>query len=104
MAVTYLIRFDVKPEQLERFHRLLNHVLDEMRHEPMFHQVVLHAHPEQKNVFLLYETWEDHDDVLNVQIGRPYRKEWHDALDELLAAPRDISMWTPLRSDRNAAR
>jgi quinol monooxygenase YgiN len=104
MAVTYIIRFHVKPEQRERFHTLLNGVLDAMRHEPMFHEAVLHAHPEQPNVFLLYETWEDHEDVLNVQVKRPYRAAWHAALDEILAAPREISVWKPVRADRNPER
>ena len=104
MAVTYIIRFDVKPDQRERFHALLNPVLDAMRHEPMFHEAVLHAHPEDPNVFLLYETWEDHDDVLNVQVKRPYRDAWHAALDGILASPREISVWTPMRADRNADR
>lgn len=104
MAVTYIIRFDVKPDRIERFHSLLNGVLDAMRHESMFHEAVLHAHPEQANVFLLYETWEDHDDVLNVQVKRPYREAWHAALDDILAAPREISMWRPVRADRNLDR
>ena len=104
MAVTYIIRFDVKPDQRERFHALLNPVLDAMRHEAMFHEAVMHAHPEQPNVFLLYETWEDHDDVLNVQVKRPYREAWHAALDEILAAPREISVWKPMRADRNPDR
>ncbi len=101
MAVTYIIRFDVKPAQRQRFHSLLNGVLDAMRHEPMFHEAVLHAHPELPDVFLLYETWEDHEDVLNVQAKRPYREAWHTALDEILATPREISMWIPTRADRS---
>ena len=53
---------------------------------------------------MLYETWEDHEDVLQVQLQRPYRKAWHDALPGLLAAERDIAIWQPLRADHAARR
>ncbi|CDZ40517.1 antibiotic biosynthesis monooxygenase [Neorhizobium galegae] len=102
MPVTYVIRFDILPAQRERFMTLLNGVLDAMRHEPMFHNAVLHADPENENRMMLYETWEDHQDVLDVQLQRPYREAWHAALADLLAAPRDISVWHPIRSDRSA--
>ena len=60
-------------------------------------------HPEDPTRFMLYETWEDHDEVLAVQLHRPYRHAWHAALPELLATPRDISIWQPLRADRRQA-
>jgi quinol monooxygenase YgiN len=104
MAVTYVIKFDVKPRERERFLSLLNGVLDAMRSEPMFHQAVLHRDPGSEDRFMLYETWEDHDDVVNIQLKRPYREVWHAALDELLQLPRDISIWRPLRVDWNADR
>ena len=103
MAVTYLIKFDVKPGQRERFLALLGDVLDEMRNEVTFRDAVLHRDLQSEYRFMLYETWESHHDVMNVQIHRPYRKAWHDALPEILAAERDISVWEPVRSDRPAA-
>lgn len=99
MAVTYVIRFDIRPDQRERFMILLTEVLDAMRHEPVFHQAVLHADPGDENRMMLYETWENHEDVLEVQLKRPYRQAWHAALPDLLTGPRDISIWNPLRSD-----
>ncbi len=100
MAVTYVIHFDVVPAERERFLTLLNGVLDAMRDEPMFHEAILHRDPESDVRFMLHETWEDHDDVVNVQVHRPYRDAWHAALDEILATPRDIAVWAPLRADR----
>lgn len=100
MSVTYLIEFDVKPAERERFLRLLNGVLDAMRHEEMFMDATLHADPQNENHFLLHETWRSHEDVLAVQLARPYREEWHAALPELLDGERRISMWQKLRSDR----
>ena len=100
MSVTYLIEFDVKLTERERFLSLLNGVLDAMRHEAMFVNAALHADPENDTRFLLHETWQSHEDVLTVQLARPYREEWHAALPDLLAAERKISIWQPLRSDR----
>lgn len=99
MAITYLIKFDVVPEQGDRFLTLLNRVLDAMRSEPMFHQAVLHRDQKSENRFMLYETWESHEDVLSVQANRPYREAYHQALPELLRGERDISIWEPLRAD-----
>jgi quinol monooxygenase YgiN len=102
-AVTYLIKFDVVPDQSERFLALLNGVLDAMLSEPMFHQAFLHEDPEAANRFMLLETWESHEDVLEVQLKRSYREAWHQALPELLSKPRDVSIWEPLRADIHRA-
>lgn len=99
MDVTYVIKFDVVPARRERFLKLLNGVLDHMRHEDMFVQATLHADPGDENRFLLHETWRDHQDVMEVQVARPYRTDWHDALPGLLQQPRVISIWSPIRSD-----
>ncbi|HET8728306.1 MAG TPA: putative quinol monooxygenase [Alphaproteobacteria bacterium] len=99
MPVTYLIKFDVVPEQRDRFLGLMNDLLDAMRSEPMFHRAILHQDPESPNRFMLCETWESHEDVLEVQLKRPYREAWHQALPELLSKLRDVSIWEPLRSD-----
>ncbi|WP_082407252.1 putative quinol monooxygenase [Mesorhizobium sp. 1M-11] len=103
MAITYIIGFRVRPQQQDRFMALLNGVLDAMRHEEMFISATLHRDPEDPLRLLLHETWVDHQDVLDVQLKRPYREEWHAALDEVLEGPRDIQVWRPLRSDSRAA-
>ena len=99
MSVTYLIEFQVKPGQLQRFRTLLFRVLDEMRHEATFRNAILHEDPEDPHRLLLHETWADHDDVVENQLAREYRRAWHEALPELLASPRKISTWAPLRAD-----
>lgn len=108
MPITYLIQFSVVPAKRDEFLALLEGVLDKMRHEPMFHRAMLHRDPSSPDRFMLYETWEDHDDVLAVQLARPYRKAWHEALPSLLSEPRAVSIWEPLRMDEavasNAAR
>jgi quinol monooxygenase YgiN len=62
-------------------------------HEAMFHEAKLYQDPTNDTHFMLCETWKDHDDVVDVQLHRPYRRKWHDALPEILAQPRDISTW-----------
>ncbi|MGH7125221.1 MAG: putative quinol monooxygenase [Stellaceae bacterium] len=103
MPVTYLIKFEIVPEKRARFLELLTGVLDAMRREPTFHEAILHVDPEDGSRMMLYETWQSHADVMAVQLKRPYRKAWHDALPELLRDSRDISIWHPLRADRRLA-
>ena len=103
MAVTYVIKFTVIPEQVPRFLKLLEHVLDRMRSEANFREAILHRDPKDPAKFLLYETWADHEDVVNVQVHKPYRQAYHDALPELLAEPRDVTIWESMRSDRGNA-
>jgi quinol monooxygenase YgiN len=102
MPVTYLIRFDVNPEKRELFLSLLTDMLDAMRSEVTFHQAILHRDPSSEQSFMLYETWESHEDVMEVQLHRPYRQAWHQALPELLSKPRDITIWEPIRADRKS--
>jgi quinol monooxygenase YgiN len=103
MAVTYLIKFHVVPERRDHFLELLEGVLDAMRAEPTFHEAILHRDPESEYRFMLYETWESHEDVVNVQLHRPYRRAFHETLPALLEQDRDITVWAPLRSDRKPA-
>ena len=104
MPVTYVIEFQVVPAERGRFLELLGGVLDAMRSEPAFHAAVLHQDPGSVNRFMLYETWGSHDDVLKVQLQRPYRRAWHEALPTVLQQERDITMWEPIRADRAQTR
>ena len=104
MPVTYVIRFTVVPAARDRFLALLSGVLDAMRAEPTFKSAILHRDPEDEHLFMLYETWESHEDVVAVQLHRSYRRAWHEALPALLAREREISCWEPLRSDTAAGR
>lgn len=73
MSETYVITFQVRPDQRERFRALLDPVLDAMRHEATFEGASLHVDPDDENRFQLHETWKDRQDVLEVQLTRPYR-------------------------------
>ena len=89
----------VKPGREDAFLALLHPVLDAMRYEATFINAFLHRHPDEPNRFMLYETWADLDDLMEVQMHRPYRQDFWDSLPELLATPRKVTVWTPMRSD-----
>ncbi len=100
MPVSYLIKFQVAPERRDQFVGLLGGVLDAMREEPSFHEAIKHRDPKSEHRFMLYETWESHDDVMNVQVRQPYRRAWHEALPAILEREREITIREPLRADR----
>jgi quinol monooxygenase YgiN len=104
VPITYAITFDVKPAKRDEFLALLMGVLDAMRSEANFHEARLHRDPASANRFYLYETWESHADVLEVQLKRRYREAWHAALPELLEQPRGISVWEPVWAAQGPAR
>jgi quinol monooxygenase YgiN len=99
MRVVYTIEFHLAAGQRDRFLRLLGAVLDAMRHEDGFETATLSVDPGDENHFFLHEGWRDHQEVLDVQVHRPYRAEWHAALADILDRPRQITVWHPLRSD-----
>lgn len=51
---------------------------------------------------MLYETWETHEHVLHIQLHRPFRRAWHEALATMLQHDRDITIWEPIRADRKS--
>lgn len=98
-TVTFLVTLQVKPEGLEEFLALLTPLLDSMRQEESFVNAVLHRDPEDPARFLIYETWRDLEDVVQVQLKRPYRAAYHARLSALLREERGIQVWKPLRGD-----
>ncbi|BCM87066.1 putative quinol monooxygenase [Methylobacterium indicum] len=96
MSIAYLVGFRLRDGQRERFLDLLTAVMDAMRHEATYRAATLHADPDDPTRFLLHEIWADHDDVVNVQLHRPYRRAWHAALPELLREERRIEVWRPV--------
>ncbi|QYU69879.1 antibiotic biosynthesis monooxygenase [Leptolyngbya sp. 15MV] len=98
-AITAVLVLRGKPGREAEFPDLLAPVLDAMRHEPTFINAILHRDPEDPTRFLLYETWADRTDLVEVQMRRPYRNAYWARLPELLAAPREVGVWTPIRAD-----
>ncbi len=96
---TYVITFHLKAGTQTQFLALLEPVLDAMRDETTFVNAALHRDPASDTVYMLSETWLDREDVLNVQMHRPYRHAFWDTLPELLEQPRQIQVWKPIRTD-----
>jgi quinol monooxygenase YgiN len=97
--LTAVLVLRIRPGREEEFLALLHPVLDAMRHEATFINAVLHRDPEDPSRFMLYETWADRTDLVEVQMHRPYRAAYWAALPDLLAAPREVQVWQPMRSD-----
>ncbi|WP_119460981.1 putative quinol monooxygenase [Rhodospirillaceae bacterium SYSU D60014] len=94
-----IVSLHLKPGCEEEFLRLLTPVLDAMRHEPTFINAALHQDPEDPTRFMLYETWADRDDLVDVQMKRAYRSAYEARLPDLLQEPRRPKVWRPLRRD-----
>ena len=94
-----IVSIHVKPDCREEFLRLLAPVLDAMRHEPTFINAVLHEDPEDPTRFMLYETWADRDDLVEVQMRRDYRQAYERRLPAITREPRQARLWRPLRGD-----
>lgn len=97
--VVFIVTVALKPGCVEEFLDLLMPMLDAMRHETTFINAVLHQDAEDPTRFMLYETWADLDDVVQVQMHREYRKRYWERLPELLREPRQVQTWKPMRRD-----
>jgi quinol monooxygenase YgiN len=97
--VTVVITLQVHPGLEEEFLSLLTPVLDAMRDEATFIDAALHRDPEDPSRFMLYENWADREELVQVQMARPYREAYAAALPRLLAAPREVQVWNRLRHD-----
>ncbi|NDW06283.1 putative quinol monooxygenase [Jiella pacifica] len=96
MSVAYVIEFWVRAPERERFLNLLGGVIAAMQSEPTHLGHTFHVDPADPLHFLLHEVWQDHGEVVAVQLGRPYRQEWHAALPELVAKDRLVTVWEPM--------
>lgn len=101
-AAAVVVSLHVKPGHEDECLRLLAPMLDAMRHEATFVNALLHRDPEDPTRFLLYETWADMRDLLEVQMRRPYRAAHEARLPALLREPRAPRLWRPLRGDFTA--
>jgi quinol monooxygenase YgiN len=97
--VTFIVTLALRPGCKEEFLDLLMPALDAMRHETTFINAVLHQDPQDPARFMIYETWADLDDVVEIQMHREYRKAYWERLPALLREPRQVETWKPMRRD-----
>jgi quinol monooxygenase YgiN len=74
-------------------------VIDGVRTEKTFINNFLHQNPDDPTRFMVYENWVDKDEFLAVQMKRDYRSAYEARLPDLLAEPRRVEVWQPLRTD-----
>ena len=97
--VAVLVTLLILPGREDEFLQLLTPVLDAMRQEPTFVTASLHRDPADPSLFLLHEVWADRTELIEVQAKRPYRDAYWSRLPDLLAAPRKVEEWRPMRTD-----
>jgi quinol monooxygenase YgiN len=95
VVVTLLVKEGCQAE----FLGLLGPVLDAMRHKASFINAALRQDPDNPTRFMLYETWADRTDLVEVQMKRPYRSAYEARLAEILREPRRAEVWRPLSGD-----
>ncbi|MFL5108536.1 MAG: putative quinol monooxygenase, partial [Xanthobacteraceae bacterium] len=66
---------------------------------PSFLNAILHQDPDDPCRFLLYETWTERRDLVEVQMQQPYRTAYEARLPALLEKPRQVEVWQSLRAD-----
>lgn len=97
MSATVVVH--VRPGYEDEFLRLLHPLLDAMRNKSTFINATLHRDPDDPTRFMIYETWADQRDLIEVQLQRDYRKAYLDRLPAILCEERQITVWRPMRSD-----
>lgn len=98
-TIAFTVTLHVKPGREAEFLELLTPVLDAMRHEPSFINAVLHRSPDDPTLFMIYETWAELDELVQVQIPRAYRQAYIATLPDVLRQERGVTVWPPMRGD-----
>jgi quinol monooxygenase YgiN len=82
--LTLSIKFTAKPDNKEAFKQVLIDLFNVINNEENFINATLHQGLENKEEFLVYETWNDTiDHFINVQMKSPYAVEFEKLLDEM---------------------
>ena len=77
---------------------LLNVVFDAMKVEDTFVNATALRGADDPDTIMLVETWLDRENFMSEQLKRPYRELYEARLPELLRAPRELSVFEPIRS------
>lgn len=97
------VTIHIKPDCIDEFLHILNQVADAVRGEPTLVSNVAHQDPEDPTKFMLWEIWADQKDFFEVQMLKEYRKPYETRLPDLLAEPRVVRIWKPLRGHMTVA-
>uniref|UniRef100_A0AAU3GZI1 Antibiotic biosynthesis monooxygenase n=1 Tax=Streptomyces sp. NBC_01401 TaxID=2903854 RepID=A0AAU3GZI1_9ACTN len=98
-AWAVMATFDVKEGCEEEWSRLVQDVIDAMRHEKTFISTSMCARPDEPSKYLLFEVWESREEFFATQVNREYRRPLMERLPELTRAPATFDEWTEIRAD-----
>jgi len=89
------IKFTTTPGNKEEFKNMLVDLFHAISEEPTFISAVLHEGIQQPNDILVYETWDETvENFLTVQMTKPYRIPYEEALTKLKVT-REPAVYTP---------
>lgn len=93
IPLTVLVTFRIKVGRDDHFLAILLPHLRRVANEATCMSMLVHRDVDDPTRFMLFEQWRDRDEFL-VQMHRPYRVPYNDALTDLEAEPRGVTLWT----------
>ena len=94
-----IAKFDIKEGCEVEWMRLVQEVIDSMKHEETFISTSMCTHPTEQGKFMLYEVWKDRDEFFTVQVKREYRHQLMERLPTLIRSPVIFDEWNQIRAD-----
>lgn len=91
--VTVLVTFRIKKGSEKEFEGVLLPHLRRVAAETTCEEMTVYRDPEDPTRYMLYERWADRDEFLGVQMKRPYRIPYNEAVEPLEAEPRSVTFW-----------
>ncbi|NVN09631.1 putative quinol monooxygenase [Nguyenibacter vanlangensis] len=97
---TILVGINLKPGYAQEFLALLDDIIEPMRREESFIDVVALQNQDDPDSIVLYETWLDRHEFETVQRKRDYRRAYEERLPQILREPRTITFFDAVRDVR----
>jgi len=101
--IGFIVHLQLKPEDLEKVLATGKAMADRMAEEPAFINYFLLQDDADPTRLSLYETWSGtKDSFLNIEMKRPYRREYEELLQRASVKPRQMEMdWRLIKSNTN---
>ena len=93
------VYFQVKPGLAEASYMDLTKLIDEYYNERTFLNIFVLQDLAIPEKFALYETWIDKDDFINVQMRRPYRRNYEKVILTKLIEAEKVQYWQLIGSE-----
>lgn len=93
IPLTVLVTFRIKAGRDDHFLAILLPHLRRVADEANCMSMFVHRDVDDPTRFMLFEQWRDRDEFLDVQMHRAYRVPYNEALTDLEAEPRKVTLW-----------